>query len=504
MSRSGLIYSGTGVASIAKNASYLLGTRGLNIGVRFVYALALAHYLGPELYGFLNYGMSWYLAFLSLTGLGTAAILVMEIGKDRNNAPCMASLTLTVRGFATIFAAITCGILGWFFEGKPDVRNLLIVFTMALIGRSLVMWSESVFTGYEVNRYTFRLQAIFRTLEVFVGIAFLLVGGGAMAVAVVHAISWWLQALSSLALIRLHLVPIRLNWAWKGLKYVLVSGLPIGLGYILLNWLQTGSLVLYRHMASSADNLGQLALAMQAFAISSGIPLSVGLASLPVLSRSVERQDGKDILFTKTMIKAAFILGAAAGLAGLGIGPWLVDIMFGTRYMGAGYLLGFVIWLLIPLTCGTSVTRVYLARGQFFLPTACAGAGAVVFTFSMPWLVSAMDTLGAVLATGTGMGVWALSLIWILARSDDLDVLRSVFRPLAVVLLALGVFFALKPVNAWLALLISWAVLLCGTLKFGVITKDEHRLIASINPMWYSSYDVESEHAGPCGKDNRK
>ena len=135
---------------------------------------------------------------------------------------------------------------------------------------------------------------------------------------------------------------------------------------------------------------------------------------------------------------------------------------------------------MIPLTCGTTVTRVYLARGQFFLPTACAGAGAVVFTLSMPWLVSAMDTLGAVIATGTGMGVWALSLILILARSEDLDLLRSVFRPLVVILFALGVFFALKPVNAWLALLTSWVALFCGTLLSGVLTRDERSLISSL------------------------
>ena len=480
MSRSAVILSGIGVASIAKNAGYLLGTHGLYIVLRFVYVIALAHYLGPELYGFLNYGISWYLAFLSLTGLGTAAILVREIGRDRKGGPWIVSLTLTLRSSAAVIAAVACGILGWLFESKPEVRLLLIIFSIALIGRSLVMWAESVYTGYEVNKYTFRLQAIFRTLEVFVGIAFLLVGGGAIAVATVHSISWLFQALSGLILAQRYLVAIRLNWAWHDLKDILVRGLPIGLGFIMVNWLQTGSLVLYRHLASSTDNLGQLALAMQAFALSSAISMAAGTASLPVLSRSVARQDGKDLLFTETMIKAAFILGGAAGLAGLGGGPWLVDIVFGTHYIETGYLLGLVMWLLIPLTCGITITRVYLARGQFFLPTACAGAGAVVFTLAMPWLVSAMDTLGAVLATGTGMGVWALSLICILAKSDDLDMLRSVFRPLAVILFALGVFFVLKSVNVWIALLISWVVLLCGTMMAGILTRDERRLLASV------------------------
>ena len=103
MSRSALIFSGIGAASIAKNAGYLLSTHGLNKALRFIYAIALAHYLGPELYGFLNYGMSWYLTFLSVTGLGTAAILVKEIGRDRNNAPWIASLTLSNSWFCHDF-----------------------------------------------------------------------------------------------------------------------------------------------------------------------------------------------------------------------------------------------------------------------------------------------------------------------------------------------------------------------------------------------------------------
>ena len=481
------ILSGVGVASISRNAVYLVGTRWFNIVTRFIYAIALAHYLGPKLYGFLNYGISWYLAFLSLTGLGIAAILGREIGRDRSSGAWTTSVTFTLRTSVAVIAAVACGICGWFIETKPEVKILLIVFSIALLGRSIAIWAEAVFNAYEANKYSFRIQAIFRTFEVIAGTGMLLAGGGAMAVAIVHAISWWFQALSGLALTRRRLVAIRFNLSWQGLKCVLHQGIPIGLGFILVNWLQRGPLVLFRHMSSSADSLGQLALAMQSFVIIGSMPMAAGMASFPVLSRSVARQDGKEFLYTETMMKAALIFGTAAGLAGIGAGPWLVDLIFGSRYMEAGYLLGFVMWLLIPLTCGTTVSRVYLARGQFFLPTACAGAGAVVLTLTMPWLVSAMDTLGAVLATGTGMGVWALTLIWIFARSGDLDVLRTVFRPLVVIILGLGVFFVLKPVDPLLALLSSWTALLCGSVLFGVLTEDEWFLLASLKQKWLSS-----------------
>jgi len=486
-------FSGEGVASIAINTIYLLGAQWFNRVVRLVYAIVLARYLGPELYGIICYGISWYLIFLSLTALGTGAILMREIGRDRESGSWISSLTLTIRGSGTVFAALLCGILGWYFEGKPEARNLILVFSVALIGRSLYIWTENVFTAYEVNRYSFLLQTVFRSFEVITGTVFLLFGGGAMGVVMVHAISWCLQALGGLLIMQRNLLKIWINWSWPGLKNILYNGLPIGLALIMMMWLQNGPLVLFRHLSDNENSLGQLALAMQVLTILSHIPIAVAMASLPTLSRSVDRKDGKDLLYSTTMIKSAFVFGAFAGLAGLGIGPWLVKILFGTRYEEAGRLLGLVIWLLIPLTCGNVINGIFVAMGQFFLPPICAGLGALFMSCIFKWLISTMNTSGAIIATGIGMGVWASSLIWILARSVNLDIRHTVFRPLIVIIFCLGVFFVLKPVSGLIAMLSSWTALLCGSLMFGVLTEDEWFLIASLKKKWLSKVTEQQE-----------
>ena len=478
--------SGKGVASIAKNAGYLLGTSALNTGVRFFYVIALAHYLGPELYGLLGYGMSWYLAFLSITGLGIFTILSREIGRNRSSGAWITSVTLTLRIFATIIAAVACGIFGWLLESKPEVRILLIVFSIALVGRSLAMWTQAVFTAYEVNQYTFRLQAIFRTFEVLVGVGLLIVGQGALAVAIVHAISWWFQALGGLLLAQRRLVAIKLNKSWLDLKYIVSRGILIGLGVVTAGWLLRGPLVLFRHFGGSENSLGQLALAMQCLAIVTSVPAAAGMASLPVLSRSVVRRDGKELLYTETAIRIALIFGTLAGLAGLGAGSQVVGLIFGSRYLEAGYLLGLVMWLLIPFSCAITINRVYFARGEFFFPTICSGVGALVMTLIMPGLVAAMNTSGALLATGAGMAVWALSLIWVFARTGDLNLRQAILRPVAIILLSLGVFLALESISSWLALLASWMALFCATLQFGGITEHEKHLLVSLKNRLYS------------------
>jgi O-antigen/teichoic acid export membrane protein len=471
------IFSGEGISSIAGNAVYIFGTQGFNFGIRFVYAIALAHYLGPELYGLINYGISWYFTFLSLTGLGIVAILSREIGKDRSSGARITSLTFTLRTPVTVFAAVACGLFAWFIETRPEARIILIVFSIALVGRSLALWAEGVFTAYEVSQFSFRIQVVFRTFEVIAGTGLLLAGGEAMAVAIVHAISWWFQALAGLALTGRRLVPIRFNFSWQDLKSILRQGIPIGIGFVMVNWLRSGPIVLFRHFGSSENSLGQLALAMQSFVVIASVPVAAGMASLPVLSRSVARQDGKESIFIASTIKGALFFGAAAGLAGMGAGPWLVNILFGARYLEAGYLLGYVMWLLIPFTCGFIISRVYFARGEFFLPTVCSGAGALVMTLIMPWMITVMDTSGAVVAMAAGMSVWALSLIGIITRSRDLHVGQALFRPLIVILFALAIYMALKSMNIWLALLTSLAALFCGMMMFGGVTEDEKYLL---------------------------
>jgi O-antigen/teichoic acid export membrane protein len=331
LNRPETVLSGKGIASIAKNAVYLLGVNVLNRVVRFLYVIALARYLGPELYGLINYGISWYLTFLSLSCLGMAVILSREIGRDKSRGAWIGSLTLTLRSSAAIIAAIACAILGWLLESKPEVKTLLIVFSIGLVGRSLAKWAENVFTAYEVSKYAFRIQAIFRTFEVFVGTAFLLAGGGAMAVVIVHAISWWLQGLCGLVLTRRKLVQLWFNWSWHGVRQLLVEGSALGLGGSMARWLQMGPLVLFRYVSPSENSLAQFALAMQALIILRSVPLAISMASLPILRTSVTRQDRKEILFAETMIRATFVFGGVVGLAGLMAGPWFVQVLFGTR-----------------------------------------------------------------------------------------------------------------------------------------------------------------------------
>ena len=75
-----------GVAAVLASASQLGAARLLNFSVRAVYLALLARLLGPELYGLLAYGHSWYNAFVPITALGLGASLSLRIADDRGDA----------------------------------------------------------------------------------------------------------------------------------------------------------------------------------------------------------------------------------------------------------------------------------------------------------------------------------------------------------------------------------------------------------------------------------
>lgn len=468
----------SGIGSIAKNAGYLIAANMLTYLVRAFYVVVLARLLGPDLYGLFAYGQSWYLAFLAFPLLGLGFILSREAGRDRATGGRLASQTLTLQFLATIVAAALCGVAGWFADGDPAVRPVLVVFSLALAGRSLSIWARQAFTAFEVSKYALHQDRICRPLEAVLGVAVLLAGGGVLAVAAIHAAVWWFQALSGLAIVHRRITPLEFSWDRPTLARLLVLGLPIGLHTIFVTWLMQGPLVMYRHLADAAS-LGQLAVAIQVLALLSVVSGSVSMAALPVLSRTVARQDGKDLQFAAEALRMGLISGAVAGLAGMAIGPWLVSTLFGARYLLAGELLGPALWLLTPLTWGNGLAAVLVARGAYRGLPLCGLAGAAALTLALPALVPGLGALGALLAAGLGAVAWALSSAAYLLRPGDIDLQRAVVRPGAAVLLAVGGYFVLRSVGAWPALLGSWAVLLCALFALGVIASPGRLLDAA-------------------------
>lgn len=470
----------SGLRSIAVNSAQMAGARLLSPVVRAVYVVVLATYLGPEVYGVLAYSQSWYLAFLPVAVLGLGAILMREIGRNRARASEVLAQAFALRIVATLLSAAFCVGIGWAVEADPLARRLLTIFGIGLAGRALAILAEHVFVAYESSGYLLRQEALFRPLEVVLGLAALALGGGAVAVALVHAGLWWAQAGRGLYLVQTRFLAVRPSWSWGPLGRLLVQAFPVALTGVFTTWLLQGPLVLYRHVAETTAELGQMAIVIQGLMILVVVPLSAGAAALPVLSRAVARRDGKDLRFVEGLCRLALVLGAAGALTGMAAGPWLVETVFGSDFERAGDLIGPALWLAIPIAMGSAAQAGLFARANYVSTTLCAAAGALVLTGSVVPLVSEIGPVGLIVAAAAGQTVWALGSLAVLTREGGGDILRALARPLGAVALSIAVYAALASIHPWLSLSASLLALLAGSLALGVVSPEERRILLNI------------------------
>ena len=471
------VTNGSGVASMARNLGYLLGGRAIYFLTRAIYVVILARVMGPQIYGLINYGMAWYLLFLPLTRLGLEMVLSREVGQDRIVGDRTAAVTLTLRIVSVVVVSVVYIVLSAWIEDDPATRLMVLVFSFALIGRSLALWTENVYTSYEINQYTFRQQAIFRPLEVVLCLLVIVIRQEALLVVVVHGLVWCLEAVYGLIIIRRHVFKLRLDSNLVALKRIFLQGVPLGVSMLLISLPSQGPLIFFRHIASAGESLGQLALAMQTFILLSYLPLAIGSVALPVLSRSAAREDGKDRVYAETMLRFSLLLGGVLAIAGTAFGPWATVQIFGVRYAQAGSLIGPALWLMIPWSAGHALMGVLMADKRDVAVFISALAGAVFFTLAISPAVLRYDAAGAIGAAAGAMSLTAFFLINALQNRQALDLRLSLWKPSLAVFSAVFVFYALISTGPLSALVGAYVMLAAVCWKTGCLTSQDMALV---------------------------
>ena len=424
--------SGGGLRSILSNGSYIFSGRVLNIIVRGIYILLVARLLGPDIYGLFASSQAWYLAFLPVSIFGMQGIISIELAKNKTDAHQLADSSLTLRFITAFSAGLLCLLSGWFLNGDPVSRNLIFLFSIAMLGRSLATWTEDILIAYERAQYSLRLESMFRPMEAILGSSWLLLAnGGVIELALIHALCWWLQALAGFWLVKKKFVPkLKPIWGSKFMIQMLTMALPLLISGLAINWFVQGPIVLLKYSSFPEQTVGYLALAFQIFSLSCSVPISLGMAALPVLSRASQRNDGKDILFAETMIIGILLIAAPAGIASIYIMPIITPWIFGAAYTAAGKLLAWTLWLLIPFSIGYLISQVLIAQKKLKSAGLSALIGIIVFSATYIHFTDMYGANGSIFSCALGMITWGILSIVIVAYNSRLNIIKTLALPL--------------------------------------------------------------------------
>jgi O-antigen/teichoic acid export membrane protein len=470
-----------GYRPIGFNTGFIFASQTIGSILRAIYAAILARKLGPEFFGLMNYGLGWYATFLAVANLQLESYMSRQIALNRASASAVLSNAMTLRIFSTIAALIVAVVLAASPGHGRLLSTVLVIYAIAMAGRSAAMWCSSAFISQESASQVFKVEVTFRFVEVVLGIAALLMGYGLIEIAAIHALSWWAQAIVQFLMVRSHLQAVHFRPDRREQLAVFRTVLPVAAASIAAAWLMQGPFVLFKAKALVASDLGVVALVLQIYVLVVGIPVALGRAALPALSRTVARTDSKDALFLGLVLRAA-IAGTTALIIGAATaGAWAVPLIFGEAYRSAGLHLPYGMMLVLPFGVGTIANQILIAHDKTWQAMVSAALGATAMTL---FAVTLMPVGGAAavyfLCIFAGTSVWAIAALAVLSRRVTVKWRQCLVMPAIASAASLGVYYLLvSAIGAWGSLVVSLLVLLAGQWIFNIVERHE---LAQLSP----------------------
>jgi O-antigen/teichoic acid export membrane protein len=321
---------------------------------------------------------------------------------------------------------------------------------------------------------------VFRVAEVFFGVSALLMGLGLIEIALIHALSWWGQAIYGYLLVRRHLLVVPFQPDLREQIALFRTVLPIAIASIGASWLMQGPFILFKEKTLVASDLGIVALVLQIYVLVSGIPLALSRTALPALSRTVARSDDKDALFLGLALRAAFpgstalILGAAAA------GAWVVPLIFGDTYRTAGLHLAYGMILVLPFGVATIANQILVAHNRMWQAMSSAVFGATAMTVLVLFFMPAGGAIDKYfLCIFAGMSVWSIVALALLSRSVTMNWIQCLVKPMLASGLSIALyFFLVGAIGSWGSLLAAMVVLLAAQWTFDIVEREERATLS--------------------------
>lgn len=472
-----------GIHSIAHNATFLMLSKVLEKGFRFVYIIILARNLGPEDVGLYNFGISWYLIFLPLSMWGLHMYLSLELGSKLKPRAEVVSRALHVRILASVIGFTACLLLGLLTVESSRLVLLIMLFSVALFGRSFAVFGRSLFIAEEQSSYSAISETGFRIVEFVVGSLWLLLGGGLLGASAVHAFVWLsegtVMSVFSMSKLDLRMQRIPLSHV----RELVVQCLPFALYTLLwMGFMQIG-MVLLKNLASDQAHLGYYGISFQLISNLVLLPQVFSQAAMPVLSRVHIRGSRENEIFLETTIKLSSLISTSLILFMLFFREWGIELLFSHEYGPAGDVLLVFSFCSIFLFAIPNLDKIVLSSGKT-IQAVVMNLLAFLLTVGLTLvLYPRYSFLSPALAmTCSSFVLFMIILFFIHTSIFRLNWGRMVIRPYAYSASTLGLALILAE-HTWIGFLSGLSAILLLFIFGGVFSKDEKAYFRKLVPI---------------------
>lgn len=318
--------------SVFRNAAMLFVVSMLNYVMPLILIPYLARVLGLEHFGVYAFGMSIYLIGMMLIDYGFPVQGLYAITEHRNDPERVGRLLGGMMAIKlALFAALALmlGVYALLNEQFADHRLFLMLMALPVFGGALQFrW---VFQAVEQSGKIVRYLTIGRVVQVVLVLAIVSGPQDYLWVPVIHGFAMMLAGVLCIRMI--HGLGYRfLMPTWSGIREQLRSAASYFLANVADAWL--GFVGMFSlSLSVTPAVLAVYAVAEQLYRALRSLSHPLTDALMPYMKRS------NDMRVFRRLCLVVFSITGVGVLVGIALAPWIIHLLFGTRYEGAAPLL---------------------------------------------------------------------------------------------------------------------------------------------------------------------
>lgn len=381
-----------------KNTGWLFGEKILRMIVGLFVGVWMARYLGPDKFGLLDYSMSFVGIFTAISTFGLDSIIIRELVKNQTKSNLLIGTTFWIKlaGSFLVFFFLAIAVK---FTSNDYYTNKLI----------FIIASATIFQSWNVIDFFFRSKVLSRYI-VYVNTGGLLLSSIIKIILILRNepliyfayLILWDSSVLACGYIYIY---IKNNQTFKNWKFdkktaflllrdswpLIISGIAISV-YVKIDQIMIKEMI-------GINAVGKYAVAVRFSEIWYFIPMAIVSSVFPAIINAKKNNEELYNYRLKKLYKFMIILAIIIVIPMTFLGNWIINLLYGSLYSGAGIVLKIHIWSLLFVFIGIANGQWLICENLQIFSTINTFLGAIINIVLNYFLITKMGIEGAAWAT---------------------------------------------------------------------------------------------------------
>lgn len=381
------------------NTGWLFGDHAVRMAVGLFVSIWMARYLGPGEFGLFSYALAFVALFASVAGLGLNNIVVRDLVRDQKGTGATLGTTFVLQFVGGLLAFFLAALAISFARPDDGLAKLVVV----------VLGFAMVFKSADVVKFWFESQVQSKYSVWVENGAYLFFSGIKVALILTQAslMAFVWTVLAEAVLVAAGLLAV---YVWRGgnmgvwsasrqrAKSLLADSWPLVLsGLAVMVYMRIDQIMLGQMLGDEA--VGVYSAAVRISEAWYFVPTAIAASVFPAI---VEAKKQSEALYIQRLQKLNDMMTWLTVLAAILVtvlADWLIAMLYGHGFQGAGSVLALHVWTGLFVSMGVVSGRWYLVEGLQKLLFARTLAGAIINILANLLLIPKFGVQGAAIGT---------------------------------------------------------------------------------------------------------